>query len=255
MIVQWQRACSVLTLSFILAAIVNAQDIGPLQADRPDQTESPSVVPHDHFQFESGFAFEHASSTLSSIAHPSVLLKYGIRDFVEVRLILELTSVKVGNNTVSGLNPVTAGFKVRMLDEDGIIPMTSFLGHVSFPRLASSDFKAKYYAPSARLAMQHTLTESFSLAYNIGFEEDGVTTGPIYLYTFAPGFSLSDALGCYAELYGFASRSERARHLADIGLTYLPQPNMMVDFSAGVGLTSNAPDFFVAVGFSTRLWE
>ena len=246
---------SLLALSCILAAILNAQDVGPLQADRPDQTESPSVVPHDHFQFESGFAFERASSTVSSIVYPSVLFKYGMRDFVEVRLILELTSLEVSNNTVSGLNPVTAGIKVRMLDENGIIPMTSFLGHISFPRLASSDFKAKYYAPSARLAMQHTLTQSMSLGYNIGFEQDGVTTDPIFVYTFVSGFSLSDALGCYAEVYGFAPRSGRPMHLADTGLTYWVQQNMMIDISTGVGLTSNAPEFFLAVGFSIRLWD
>ena len=101
------RMISLLALSSFFAAMVHAQETGPLQADRPDQTESASIVPHDRFQFESGFAFEQSNSTVSSIAHPSVLFKYGIRDVVELRLVLKLTSLKESNNSVSGLSTNT----------------------------------------------------------------------------------------------------------------------------------------------------
>jgi hypothetical protein len=236
-------------------SVTRAQEPGPLEADRPDQTETASVVPHDHFQIESGFSFERANSAISTLAHPSVLCKYGIRDLFEFRLVWEIASNSIGQDRTTGLNPVAVGFKVRLLEESGITPKTSLIAHVSLPHLASAGFKARYYAPAARLSMQHTLTETLSLGYNLGIEWDGVSTDPTYIYTLAAGFSLAEPLGCYAEIYGFAPQSEAAQHLADAGLTYLIQNNLMVDISAGIGISSNAPDFFLALGFSVRLWD
>jgi hypothetical protein len=39
---------------------------------------------------------------------------------------------------------------------------------------------------------------------------------------------------------------------ADAGLTYLIGNNFQLDFSAGQGITDNAPERFVAFGFSYR---
>ena len=44
----------VLVFLFISAAIY-AQEIEPIQADRPDQTETPAIVPIGMFQVEMGF--------------------------------------------------------------------------------------------------------------------------------------------------------------------------------------------------------
>ncbi|HLE32423.1 MAG TPA: transporter [Bacteroidota bacterium] len=249
------RTYCILGLVLFLSSVANSQEIGPLEADRPDQTETASVVPHGRIQIESGFSFERANSAHSSFAHPSVLFKYGVRDFFEVRLVSELTSDRIDRNLTTGLHPVAVGFKVRLLEEEGIAPKTSLIAHLAIPHLASPDFRATRYAPSARFSMQHTVTETMTLAYNLGVEWDGESTDPVYLYTLAGGFSLDDALGFYAELYGFAPQSESAEHLADAGFTYLIQQNMMADFSAGIGITTNAPDFFLALGFSIRLWD
>lgn len=247
--------CSVLFLILFFPSITTAQEIGPLQADRPDQTETASVVPDGHIQIESGFSFERTGSMASAFAHPSVLCKYGIRDLLEFRLIGEIASSRIQQNRVTGLNPVMVGFKVRLLDEAGVAPTTSLLAHVAIPHFASSDLRARYYAPSARLAMQYTLTETMSLGSNIGIEWDGESTDPVFLYTLSTGFSIDNTYGWYAELYGFAPQSQATEHLADVGLTCLIQQNMMVDISAGMGITSNAPDFFLALGFSIRLWD
>lgn len=244
-----------LSLIIVVSSIAGAQEPGPLEADRPDQTETASVVPDGRFQIESGFSFERANTTTSTYAHPSLLLKYGIRDAFEFRLVAEIESNRIDGGNATGVHPLAVGFKVRLLEEAGFIPKTSLIAHLSLPHLASANFKADRYAPSGRFSMQHTLTEEISLGYNLGMEWDGVTTEPTYIYTLASGFSLGDAVGCYAELYGFAPQSESAEHLADAGLTYLIRNNMMVDISAGIGISSNAPDFFLALGFSVRLWD
>ena len=122
---------------------VNAQNI--IQTDRPDQTETPFTVPAGYFQAESGFTYEKISKDFTSITHPSVLWKYGVSKNFEFRLITELVSEKNNIKTVTGFALVLVGFKINIVEEKGILPMTSFIGHITIPKLASPDFKVNYY--------------------------------------------------------------------------------------------------------------
>lgn len=101
--------------------------------------------------------------------------------------------------------------------------------------------------------MQHTLTDKISFSYNLGAEWDGFTAQPIFLYTASGGYAISDKLGTFIEIFGFAPQENTANHSADAGFTYLISDNFMVDLSGGLGITSNAPNHFVSVGFSFRL--
>ncbi|HRI22668.1 MAG TPA: hypothetical protein PLA68_17025 [Panacibacter sp.] len=58
---------------FLAAEQLAAQEIAPIQTDRPDQTECPFTVPVRHFQMETGFSFERINKEDKSFAHPSVL--------------------------------------------------------------------------------------------------------------------------------------------------------------------------------------
>jgi Putative MetA-pathway of phenol degradation len=230
-----------------------AQNIPPISTDRPDQTESPITLPKNHFQMETGFSFEQTDKYTKTFSHPSILFKYGLTGSFDLRLITEFVTEKNSTQTVSGLTPVTVGFKVKIAEEKGILPTTSFLGHLSIPGFASKDFKATYYAPAFRFTMQHTLSEKFSLGYNFGAEWNGETAEPSFIYTLTTGYSISNKVGAYAELYGFAPQQSRTDHMFDCGLSYLLKQNMSADISGGFGLTENAPDYFLAIGFSFRL--
>ena len=224
-----------------------------IETDRPDQTETPSIVPKGKFQMENGFSFEKGSQDSESFLAPSSLLKYGLNDRFEFRLIAEFASEKNTGKTISGLNPILVGFKVAIAEEKGIWPKVSFISHLMIPDLASKALKTEYYAPRFRFTMQHTLTEKISLGYNLGAEWDGQTPDATFIYTLTTGFSLTEKLGCYAEIYGFAPQNGIADHRFDGGLTYLVSNNFMLDASGGFGITENAPDYYAAFGFSFRL--
>lgn len=223
-----------------------------IQTDRPDQTECPFTVPQNYIQIESGFTYENIEKNISSIAQPSVLWKYGLAKNLEFRLITELIRDKVFTKTQSGVTPVTVGFKVNIREEKGILPTLSFIGHLAIPGLASEKFKTDYYAPSFRFTMQHTLTDKISLGYNLGAEWDGETPKPAFIYTLTTGFSLTEKIGSYIEVYGFAPQKNKADHRFDAGFTYLINNNVMADISGGVGLSDNAPKNYGALGFSFR---
>jgi hypothetical protein len=246
------RSILLFSISLLIGVGAFSQALPPIQTDRPDQTECPFITPVKYIQVETGFMYEKTNSKENSIAYPSVLWKYGINSKLEFRLITELESAKLVSGKIRGLNPVTVGFKTNLTQEHGIIPMISFIGHLAIPDLAGKDMKATYYAPSFRFTLQHSLSDKVSLGYNLGAEWDGETPEPTFIYTLTSGFALSEKIGSYIELYGFAPQKGKADHRFDAGLTYIINSNVMVDLSGGVGLTPNAPDYFISTGFSFR---
>jgi Putative MetA-pathway of phenol degradation len=242
-----------LILTFALEqGFIKAQEIPSIATDRPDQTECPFIVPVGYFQAENGFFYEKTSPKSQSIAYPSVLWKYGCSNRLELRLITEWVSEQAFSQTKIGLAPVTIGFKVSIAEEKGVLPKTAFIGHLTVPTLGSNPFKLPYYATAFRFTMQHTLSDRFTFAYNLGAEWDGETPPPTFIYTVTTGFSISKKVGSYLELYGFSPQNQRSDHRLDGGFTYLINDNVMLDASGGLGLTSNAPKYFGALGFSYR---
>jgi hypothetical protein len=223
-----------------------------LEADRPDQTETPAIVPKGMFQVESGFTFQKNNNQNQSFSLPSTLWKYGLSKKLELRLITEFVCEKIANQKAMGFTPVFVGFKINLLEEKGLLPKTSFIGHLSLSNTGSSNYKTNFTAPEFRFTMQHTLSEKMTLGYNLGCEWDGFTSTPTYVYTLTTGYSLTDSLGSYIELFGFAPKKESANHNLDGGFTYLINNNFMIDISSSIGLTTNAPSYYFALGLSFR---
>lgn len=238
---------------FVAPLAILAQKIEPIQTDRPDQTETPSTVPAKHFQMETGFSFERSNLSDQVLTIPSILYKFGLNDHFEVGLITEYSSSIINLKKIFGLSPITVRFKEKIVEENGLLPLTSFIGYLSIPMLASTNLKENFYTPSFRFTMQHTLTDKFSLGYNLGAEWDGETAVPSFIYTLTSGFSITEKIGSYVEFYGFAPQTSMADHRFDGGLNYLLKPNILFDISGGFGISTKAPDYYVALGFSFRV--
>ena len=242
-----------LIIIFAISYVGFAQNVEPIQADRPDQTETPSLVPKGMFQLEAGFSYQRNRANSTSLALPSALWKYGVNENFELRLITEFAVDNDFDHQTSGINPVLIGCKIKIAEEKGIFPKTSFIGHMSIPNAASTPYKTEYYAPEFRFVMQHTLSERFSLSYNLGSEWDGVSPEPTFIYTLTTGYSITKKLGSYIELFGFAPQKQTSNHSFDGGITYLITNDFMLDLSSGVGLNELAPDYYCAFGFSFRM--
>jgi hypothetical protein len=141
-------------LFFILSITVfyaHAQENTPdLITDRPDQTESASVVPLRSLQIETGFIFESDNALdrkLTTYDFNSTLLRYGLLERLELRLGLAFLSERSKNNdtgiseTVKGLSPLYTGFKILVVEEKGCIPQIAFLGGLILPFTARKNSK------------------------------------------------------------------------------------------------------------------
>jgi hypothetical protein len=201
---------------------------------------------------EFGFLFEHTDKDNETYSNPTTLIKYGLNDHFEIGLITEFVTIK-SDPAISGLSPMTLRFKEKITDEKGILPVTTFIGYLTIPHLASKELQITYYAPAFKFAMQNTLTKDLSIGYNFGAEWDGETPEPEFLYSFSAGYSITEKLSAFAEVYGFMKQLSKSEHSLDGGFNYLYLPNLLFDISAGIGLTDNAPEYFLGLGCSLML--
>jgi Putative MetA-pathway of phenol degradation len=243
----------ILSLLVFVSTSIYSQTTEPIETDRPDQTETPAIVPKGMFQVESGFTFQKNDVHNSSFSLPSTLWKYGVNDNFELRLITEFLLEEINNKKFNGLTPIFIGFKVKLAEEKGIVPKTSFIAHIGLPNAASTYYKIDYFAPEFRFTMQHTLSDKLNLGYNLGAEWDGFSAEPTFVYTLTTGYSITEKLGSYIELYGFLPQNNKAIHNLDGGITYLINNNFMLDLSSSIGITNNAPKHYFAFGFSFRI--
>lgn len=240
----------------LLASGAFAQDTGRMETDRPDQTESPYITKRHYIQAEVGFNFQRDNG-LTTLVHPTVLWKYGVSRRFEFRAITELNSretpllIPQGNEVQTGLLPVKVGGKLSLWEEKGLLPKTSVIGHVAFPKIASKAYRASKLAPEFRLTMQHTLSDVVSLGYNFGPEWDGEGDTPAWIYTFAPGFNLGKRGYMYLELFGDFSNGMSPTHNFDGGLAWYASDHVKLDVSSGFNL-KDTRQYYVALGVSFR---
>lgn len=233
-----------------------------LITDRPDQTESSSVVPKNSLQIETGFLLEndaYMNMEISNYAYNTTLLRYGLSNNFELRLGAEFLGIKEHFTNIdstyntSGLSPLYTGFKIQIREEDGIIPEIAFLGGISLPITAHEDFETTFLAPSMRFAFSHTLNDRFSIGYNLGTEWDGETAMPSYYYSVALGIGITETIGAYVESFGLIPDTGSESHMVDAGFTWLATPVFQFDVSGGLGLNDEATDNYFSVGITYRL--
>lgn len=249
----------------LLAAIAinsRAQEVPGLVTDRPDHTESASVVPFRTFQIEAGMVLEGVNTRTLEIrnrTYNTTLLRFGLLDFLELRAGLEHLGQKVrvrssGETRVeNGMGPFYTGVKLQVTQEQGFIPQIAFIGGLVIPFTASDAFRPEYTTVTFRFAFAHTLSDMFSIGYNLGADWDGDTGRPSFVYSFVFGASITDRFGAYIENYGAFPQHMDGIHQMDGGVTFLLLPNLQLDASTGIGLSSNAPDFFFSIGASYRI--
>ncbi len=243
-------------LAILVTTISYGQDtikISPIVPDHPGQSDGAFIVTAKKFQVETGFQFEKENASDENFLLPTVLLRYGVNEYFELRVNVQSPLYKSFGSTKYGLNPIVVGFKAKLTKENGIIPETAFIGNLGLPNAATTELKADYFAPEFKLSMEHTLSEVVALDYNLGMKWDGFSAAPTFTYVLNLGFSVTDDLDVFAEVYGFAPEKDIAYHSADFGLSYLISDNFAVDFSGGFGITSNAPNYFISAGFSFRI--
>lgn len=244
-------------------SVARGEGFPELITDRPDQTESSETVPPGYVQVEVGGTFvqDDEGGDVRSFSTPETLLRIGLMNQLELRLgfsgyIWERTDAR--DKTDHGAGDSAIGFKWKFFHEDGWMPQTALLGGLTLPTGAEG-FSSERYEPSFRFAFSHTLTERVGLAYNLGMawetfvEADGGRDAESFFqYTVAVGMDLTERVGAFAEIFGDVPMSAPggSAHSVDAGLTYMLTDAIQLDTAAGLGISTEADDWFVTFGVS-----
>lgn len=254
-----------ITVAFVLSSTTflfaqEEQTLDALITDRPDATESPTAVAKGFLQIETGAfyeSFEENNIKNEDFTYNTMLVRYGLLDNLELRLGYNYTDSKTKFNgseigSVTSFSPLLFGFKTTIAKENGGMPEIGFLGHLNLPFSVNKDIRPKNTGVDFRFSFAHTLNEKSSLSYNIGAAWENDNPEAAYLYTIAYGYSLTEKIGAYFELYGNFPENNKANHLWDAGLTYLISNNFQLDATVGSSLTKGQ-NVLISAGFSFRI--
>jgi hypothetical protein len=221
-----------------------------LVTDRPDFTESASIVPQKSFQLESGFAFAKTADVYEN-SLPNLLIRYGLHDHVEFRFGgTGWSRLKVNNSSNTYLNDLLVQAKLLLTKEtaptDIAVILTSTL---PVGDLEVSSIDAEY---GFILAGQFDVTSTLGFGFNIGAINGQVENERYITTILSASFAkaLTEKHSSYFEIYGEAPENETWAPVFDFGLTTLVNSKSQFDCYFGLGLNKVAPDFIIGVGFS-----
>jgi hypothetical protein len=242
--------------------VASSQDEPPLVTDRPDQTESSSVVPQWRLQIETGASHEWVSTGSddyeSNTNYGSTLLRFGVLRFLELRLgtdMLNHRSKLPGSieRDEFGMSPIGFGFKAALFQEKGLRPEVAFITGWQVPNTGRESFASDIWQHSFVFAVSHTLSERWGIGYNLGYEFEGSFDVNRFIYALVFGYSLADRWGMFMETYGNKTTGIPFDTRADAGITWLVCPSFQLDLSGGFGITEISPAGFISAGLSWRI--
>lgn len=246
-----------------------------LVTDRPDQTESASVVPSGFFQLETGVSYsrdEEEGDTLRTLAGPGTLVRIGVGGRTELRVgwdgwveeELDSGQPRIPDGSVSGIGDGSLGAKVKLREESGALPEMAILASVNLA-IGDDELTSDELDPSLLVAFAHTLSDRLGLGYNLGLqrfndfdpETFGAETDDFvrFVWSAALGRSFTERVGGFVELFGEEPESGApggSQVSLDGGVTYLVRANLQLDAYAGAGITDDAPDWIAGLGLSIR---
>lgn len=221
---------------FILITLNSfAQTDAEINSDRPDQSDGTYIITKQKLQVENGITFQ--KNTLVN----NLMLRYGITKSTEARLLVDAGKIV----TQKGLLPVGISFKQRIIHEKKFLPAITLVGYYRLGKLATSDFKNSNHEYSLVLAFNHTLSNSFSVAYNLSSGNLKSSINTTFLVSYAPIHKLT----CFAEYFSRFETHYLPQQNIDAGILYHINNNFQLDLAFGAQLFNNK-NSYATTGFS-----
>ncbi len=243
-----------LLLTWGTAGVASAQS-PELVTDRPDQTESATVVPRGLLQVETGLLIARESQA-RRYELPGTLVRIGVGGRTELRVG---HTGMVGGAGSRGAGDSEIGAKVNLIAQpDRWRPELAILGALSLPT-GDDGFSSGGVDPSFLVAFSNDLSPRVALGYNVGAAWESSPDRPAratsVLFSSSLGFSPTDRVGTFLEFFGArqTTGAEGTGLSVDAGVTFMLTPTIQIDAYAGKRLHGSADDRFVGTGLSFRL--
>ncbi len=254
-----------------LAGCAARQPAGTLPemvTDRPDFTESASVVPTGHLQLEAGYTFTRDrgdEGLRRDHAYPEALLRIGLTERVELRagqsfLTTRTVPVPSGpSDRSTGADDLYLGMKIRLFDQRAGRPELALIAQATLPT-GSDSVGARRTLPGLNVVYAWEVVPGLvSLAASTqgNLALDAADDDYLELtQSVSIGWSLTDRVGAFTEWFASFPAARRAgvsaAHSVDAGFTVKIGPGIQWDVRAGAGLSRAADGFFAGSGVAVR---
>jgi len=233
-------------------AFADGPSQSPIATDRPAVTDSSIVVPVGTLQVENGFS-DTVSQGQRVIDGLETWLRLGVLPKTELRLIVPDYFGATTAGVSAGFGDLAVGVKQQLGPAPGGFDV-SLIVAVSLPSGARG-ITSNGYDPFVQLPWSRALSPNWTAAGMLSVywpTQDGVrnVTGET---TFLFDRQLTKPWDTFVEYAGDFPQQGGPRHLLHVGAAYKIGLNQQIDFHFGVGLSSDAPDHFVAAGYSFRV--
>lgn len=227
----------------------------PLSTDRPDFTETPDAVDTGRAQLETGYTFSFREDAQTHTL-PEALLRIGLLTDFELRVGWAGWVWESGGGPgIDGPADLSLGFKVHLLDQDGLVPSLGVMGQTSLP-VGDPPSGEDDWVPEGKLAWSYDLTDTIYVAGNLNLAAALADSGDRYAEFGASvtlGVGLTERLGMFVEYFGIYGVSDATpEHSVNTGLTFLITNDLQLDARIGAGLSDAADDLFAGVGLAVR---
>lgn len=191
---------------------------------------------------------------------PSLAFRVGIFKNIEFRLaaIFKQEHYNINSNSLQIFSrqvgyyaggPIEAGVKIKLLEENKIIPSTAIKADVFIPA-GDFYFHMDYVSPVFRLMLLKNISKNFSIGANAGYGWNVYEyyTDKYGSYSVSLNASLSKRVGAFAEAFSYLQHRRKPDHRLGAGLSYRFAKNVMAVVQGGFGVSERAPDIFGSGG-------
>lgn len=247
--------------AFALVCLPAFAEEEPISTDRPDFVESSSTIGRGHVQLETSVAWERSRTDGASATTWSTptLLRIGAGAQWEFRVETDGWQRTHEDDApdATGLSDLSLGVKYHIATTGPRGASMAWLVHADVPS-GGRAVRGHGVRPSLRLAAEWELPHDNAIGVMPGIVHDTDDAGRrfdagIFAVTF--GHACSSRARSFVEVAGqqFASREHGGNIVTfDTGATWLVGNATQVDVAASFGLSDEAPDEALTVGWSHR---
>jgi hypothetical protein len=230
-------------------------ELRSLSPDRPNTTESAISVDPGHVQLEISVADWTRERRDDLFVVLQTNLKFGLTETTDLQFVFDSYGVEdnAAGNDGEGFGDLSIRFKKNLWGNDGTGSAFAIFPYVKLPtgtQLSNDELEGGLILPYARPLTQDLalgLMAEFDVVYDAVDDDHDLE----FLHSAVVTANVTDRLSQYSEFVGVAGERDYLAGL-NLGLTYAPNPDLLLDAGVRLGLTDEREDFGLFAGFTWR---
>jgi hypothetical protein len=229
------------------------QTVNEINSDLPDETEGTNILNKNEVQIECSYL----RANFPSGPQPRIvqaLLRYGLLEKVEVRLLVEDGSYRDRylEETVESTYPLALSTKITLLHKHGVLPDITLVAYLKLPYTSHTTEQTNYWSPMVALTFNNDIGERWSVEYTAAVQEEPFSTEWVTSSSASLHFKLTRRWEIFSEYYGQYKSGEGAMHNAGIGSFYQFNNHFGAYLVGGKSFSSAPINSFGSIGIVVR---